>query len=82
MDSRVYVMHARTPNGDAAFVEDFNGNLWMTDVSRHRLEPSSVEAMQQALRNLDFVVVGTEHQTWLEIYSHLSEVAEKYQATL
>lgn len=79
LDTRVYVMLACSPSGDAAFVQDYNGYVWVTDVAHNRIESSSVEAMQQAVRNMDFVAEATEHQTWLEIYSHLAEIAEKYR---
>lgn len=75
----VYVLLARTPCADSAFVQDFDGQMWLLTPSSPLIEPTSVEAMQYALDHMDFISDASEHFTWLEIYNHLSDVAEQYR---
>lgn len=75
--SQELVLLARTPNGDAAFVRDADGAVWFLDPHRSRL--SNEEEMRRAVRNLDFVEVGSTHLDWPDVGRALDEAAAAWR---
>lgn len=71
------VLIARTPNGDGAFVRRADGTVWLLDPYNSRL--SSEDEAQQAVRDLDFVPVGSQHTDWTEIDRVLAEAAAAWR---
>ena len=71
------VLVARTPNGDAAFVKRADGTVWLLDPYDSRL--SDEGEARQAIRDLDFVEIGSSHADWTEIGRVLAEAAATWR---
>lgn len=71
------VLIARTPSGDGAFVRRTDGTVWLLDPYNPRL--SSEDEAEQAVRDLDFVPIGSQYADWTEIDRALAEAAAAWR---
>lgn len=75
--NQAIVLLARTPVGDGAFVRLGDGAVWMIDPYHSRL--SCAEEVQRAIRDLEFVAVGSTHPDWPDLGRVLEEVAAEWR---
>lgn len=74
--SQDLILLARTPSGDGAFVQDTDARIWLLGPSGSRL--SNQDAVERAIRDLDFIAVGSTHPDWEHLDRALQDVIEKW----
>ena len=74
--SQDLILLARTPSGDGAFVRDSDGRVWLLGSSGSRL--SDHDAVDRAVRDLDFVPVGSTHPDWDDLDRTLQDVIAEW----